>query len=329
MVYESYSPTAGHAAFNACKVNRPAEVGVTVLFARHSASLPHGHYILQKASRAITTYRTNACNHVSPRRVLPGAHSRGDSSSAGPAGPLLAVLQCCADDLRSLFSITRVHSRLHKAVAVLDSFRIPVPFKASAWDRVCHQQQVNCALLYLGEHGQHVRSLSVTSDIWFTDQPSIRQLPPGLHLTSLQLNGVRLQLQPGRGVQGVLGAAAGLAALKQLRLSWCKLLDRGDGLAAMLAALMQLPSGLEHLSMNDVRHRNLYDRRWFPTAALQHLQQLTCLELSLIEPEGPSQAQPALQPLQALTRLVDLSVHLCIVASIGPTHSFTASMLSA
>jgi hypothetical protein len=243
---------------------------------------------------------------------------------------LLAVLQCCGDDLRSLFSITRAHSRLHKAVSVLDSFQIHMSNIASAtWDTVCHQQQVNCALLYLGEHGENIRSVSVTSDIYEpTDQPSIRQLPLGLQLTSLQLDGLRLQLQPGCGFQGVLGAAAGLAALKQLRFSWCKLLDRGDGLEAMLAGLMQLPAGLEHLSINDVRHRSLYDHRWFPTAALQHLQHLTCLELSLIKREGPIQEQPALQPLQALTRLVDLSVLLSVVASIGPTHSLTTSMLS-
>jgi hypothetical protein len=57
----------------------------------------------------------------------------------------------------------------------------------------------------------------------------------------------RLQLQPGDGLQDVLGGA-GLAALKQLRLLDCKLLDAAAA-EALAASLWQLPAGLEHLSI--------------------------------------------------------------------------------
>ena len=135
---------------------------------------------------------------------------------------LLSVLQCCGDDLCSLFSIARAHSRLHNAVAALHSFQVHV----RSTTHMRPQQHVSSALLYLGKHGQHTRSLMLTSFVGFDLKPSVWQLPSGLQLTSLQLEGFRLQLQPGRGFQGVLGAAAGVAALKQLRLSKCFLLDR-------------------------------------------------------------------------------------------------------
>jgi hypothetical protein len=67
----------------------------------------------------------------------------------------------------------------------------------------------------------------------------------------------------------------------------------------------------------------------FPTGVLQQLQQLTYLELAHIWVLGPDQDQPALQPLQALTRLVDL--RLISVGAPGSQEEgseITASMLA-
>ena len=103
-----------------------------------------------------------------------------------------------------------------------------------------------------------------------------------------------------------------VAALRQLRLNGCELSFGNDGeTEGLAAALSLLPAGLEHLSLKDL---GTYDE-WglvdvnFPTGALQLLQQLTYLELAYMRLVGPDQEQPALQPLQALTRLVDLRLN--------------------
>jgi hypothetical protein len=78
-----------------------------------------------------------------------------------------------------------------------------------------------------------------------------------------------------------------------------------------LASLSQLPTGLEHLSINgDIRCVG-YDPLplVFSTSVLQRLQQLTYLELVWMVLAGPDQGSPALQPLQALTRLADLRLY--------------------
>jgi hypothetical protein len=142
-------------------------------------------------------------------------------------------------------------------------------------------------------------------------------------LRSLQLDRVQVQLQPGGGFQGVLGAAAALTALTQLQLTSCDLLD--DAAAEPLAAaLSQLPAGMQHLGIRIIRRRRRDEQLQFPTAVLQQqLQHLTYLELAGVDLQGPNEETPALQPLQALTRLVDLR--------LSPAHGrvdFTASMLS-
>ena len=117
----------------------------------------------------------------------------------------------------------------------------------------------------------------------------------------------------------MLGAAAGIAALKQLQLRDCVLLDGDEGLAA---AMSQLPAGLEHLGISQVTSsRYLQGYACFPTGVLQWLQQLTYLELACIQLQRPDEASPTLQPLQALARLVDLQLHADIMWSV------TASML--
>ena len=228
---------------------------------------------------------------------------------------LLVVLQCCAaDDLRSLFSAARAHSRLHQAAALaLSSVKLLMR----------PQQQADSVLLYLDRHGSHVNSLELR-----VPQDSglkLHQLAPALQLHSLELSGWEVQLQPGKGFQGVLGAAAaaGPPPLKQLRLDFCTLLDGAEGLAA---ALLQLPA-LEHISLwCNMSAGVLDDYLRFPTAVLQQMQQLTCLELSAVTLQGLEETAPALpplQPLQALTRLVDLRVMRCYFKI-----SITASMLS-
>ena len=212
---------------------------------------------------------------------------------------LLAVLQClAADDQRSLCSAARAHSRLHQAaVAALHSISA----------HITHQQQMDSVLLYLSKHGQHADSIHMFGVNLEEGAVELCQLPSHLQLNSLNLEHLHLQLQPGNGLHGVLGAAAMVAALKQLQLSDCELLDGEQQLAA---ALWQLPPGLEHLSISGL----VWDfqpnpgRCWVqvPTGVLQQLQQLTYLQLTRCRLKSPVEGQLALQPLQALTLLQDL-----------------------
>ena len=117
----------------------------------------------------------------------------------------------------------------------------------------------------------------------------LRELPPSLtKLDSLQLEGMRLQLQPGLGgTQGVLRAGF---PLTRLELSNCTLLDGAQGLAA---ALMQLPD-LQHLSVTCTHGTALA----FPTDVLPHLVQLTCLRLQGVacSQTGQQQQRPQCCP---------------------------------
>jgi hypothetical protein len=221
------------------------------------------------------------------------------------------VLQiCAADDLRSIFSAARAHSRLHQAaVAALSSITTSLS----------QQKQLNDVLLYVEKYSRYVDSISIEGR-W---KAILHQLPPSLQLSSLQLETVRLQLLAGNGFQGVLGAAAAVAALKQLRLTNCLVLDDQQGLAA---ALSPLSSVLEHLSISTLRFKG--DRQVvFPTAVLRQLQQLTYLELARIRAQGPDEASPALQPLEALTRLVDLRL-ISLESRHGRRTKVSDSMLS-
>jgi hypothetical protein len=172
---------------------------------------------------------------------------------------------------------------------------------------VIDQQQMDSVLLYLNKYGQHVDSIHLfgvekgEEEGEVELQVELRQLPFNLQLSSLQLEHLHLQLQPGNGSHGVLGAAAIVAALKQLQLHDCELLDGEEQLAA---ALWQLPAGLEHLSISGLT----WDHLWVqvPTGVLQQLQQLTYLELTRCRLKSPVEGQLALQPLQALTLLQDL-----------------------
>ena len=163
---------------------------------------------------------------------------------------------------------------------------------------VNRQQQADGVMQYLNKHHQHIDSVQLKS------RAVLSALPTNLQLRSLQLDWVRLQLQPGDGFHGVLGAAG--TALKQLRLSECTLV--GDVGANVLS---HLPAGLEHLSISELRlsasPESLQTQKLvFQTGVLQTLQQLTHLELALIKLQGPDRVANAVQPLQALNGLVDL-----------------------
>jgi hypothetical protein len=183
------------------------------------------------------------------------------------------------------------------------------------------QQQVDSLLQYLRNHGKDVNSVDVVGGK--TATASLSWLPHNLQLNSLKLQCVSLRL--GRtGIPGVLGTAT-TASLKQLQLKDCDLIvvdeDYTEGLAE---ALSQLPAGLEHFSVSGACPE-------FPICVLPRLQQLTYLELLKVglrsyayhEDEydgdfaeafvgqGEStddewRGEPLLQPLKALTRLVDL-----------------------
>ena len=167
-----------------------------------------------------------------------------------------------------------------------------------------NQQQMDGVMVYLGQHGQHVNSLGLMGDPDDTyPQVVLWQLPQQLQLSSLQLQRLYLQLQPGDGCQGVLGAAACIAALKQLRLSGCHLC--GGSSEVLAVALAQLPAGLEHLT---IRSLDFAGEVLFPAGALQHLPHLTHLELAWFDNVAPDEVSPALQSLQALTRLAVLKL---------------------
>ena len=231
-----------------------------------------------------------------------------------PDSCLLAVLRCCADDPRSLFSAARAHSRLHQA-AVLATSSISAVLK--------HQQQADSVLLYVTNHAQHVSSISLSlippaddSAYDYDTSPtiSLRELPQSLHrLEALSVRGLHVQLQPAEGFVGVLHAGM---PLKELQLDTCQLLDGEEGLAA---ALPLLP-GLQHLSMadSDVDTAQCISVP-FLSSVLWELQQLTYLELAACRLQDPD----SIQHMQALTRLQDLRLDLWSAVSVD------ASMLSA
>jgi hypothetical protein len=200
---------------------------------------------------------------------------------------LLVVLQCCADDLHSLFNAARAHSRLHQAaVQALSSVTV---------SRIQQQQQLDGLLRYLSKYGHQVDLMDLACSRF--DRISLCQLPDHLHLSSLKLAHLDLQLQPGSGVQGLVRPGV---PLKQLQLHDCDLLDGAKGLAAALTLLPRL----QHFSFR-ITKWTLSSGNSFPMDSLSALQQLTYLEIAVAEVRKPS-----LQPLQALTRLVDLRLSL-------------------
>jgi hypothetical protein len=208
---------------------------------------------------------------------------------------LLAVLQCCADDPRSLFSAARSHSRLHQA-AVLALRSITAVLR--------HQQQVDSVVLYVSKYGQRTDSINLAGtnkDVTYI----LRQLPHNLQLSQLKFDRFCLQLGPGHGFRGVLGASMA-TAIKQLQLIDCWLHDSTDGLAA---ALSQLTS-LEHLIVaRKINDQGIYT--CISTTVLQQLQRLTYLELVEVNLHGADhdpfdKDEPAADFLQPLTRLVGL-----------------------
>jgi hypothetical protein len=177
-------------------------------------------------------------------------------------------MQCCANDLRCLFSAARTHSRLHQeAVLAARSIKVAVD-----------SDQTTGMLQYLDQHGQHVNSIDLEG-IEFSVQSAppaiLRELPHKTlqKLKSLTLYSFPLQLQPGCGFQGVLSAGV---PLRRLQLHHCSLLD---GEAALAAALAALPS-LQHLSIRAITKVKKGTRAVVPTDVLKMMQQLTYLELA-------------------------------------------------
>jgi hypothetical protein len=65
---------------------------------------------------------------------------------------LVAVVRCCADDPRSMFSAARAHSRLHQAAVIaLNCITAEV-----------QQQQLDSLVdVYLTTHGSHIDNISL------------------------------------------------------------------------------------------------------------------------------------------------------------------------
>ena len=197
-------------------------------------------------------------------------------------------------DLPSLCSAARVDSSLHQAAMEL------FPSSISVFGK--QRQLESLVNAYLPSYGGQVDSISFEG----AGGPIIllHQLPASItRLTSLILDSIYLQLQPGHGYQGLLGAATA-PPLKQLRLNACTLLDGGQGLAAALALL----PGLEHLALTNSttsrtgRHVNISVQH----DVLLQLVQLTCLILEEVRLTPYEDPTAELQHLTALTRLQDL-----------------------
>jgi hypothetical protein len=177
---------------------------------------------------------------------------------------LLKVLQCCADDdQRSLFSAARAHSRLHQAAALA---------LRSVTAAVDTQQKADDVLFFLGEHGQHIDSVTLRGVV--DGSPHVLQLPPNLQLNSLELEWCKLLLHPRPpGFPGLFGSVA-TAALKQLRLGKCELIDH-----ELAEALSHLPFSLEHLSIDSLAMYSGFAFAQFPPSVFKQLKHLTYFEL--------------------------------------------------
>jgi hypothetical protein len=206
-----------------------------------------------------------------------------------PEPCLLMVLRCLADDQISLCSAARAHSRLHQAaVTVLHSITAVIE----------QQQQADSVLVYFSKHGQHIDSISLKGDFskWrrSTARVSLRQLPPIPQLHTLELDSVRVQLQPRGGFPGVLDS---LPALKQLQLSGCKLLDSTSSDDWPTLPVGLLPTGLEHLTVRGMLNDSFRDVH-VPAVALHGLEQLAYLELHGEQYVAPVRPGEDLQPVQ-------------------------------
>ena len=264
---------------------------------------------------SISSLRLMACHD--PMAVHSSAQVAAVSLLQLPDPCLPAVLRCC-DTHSSICSAARAHSRLHQAaIEALTS----ITLDKSQSSRVLRQPRLDSLVdVYLPRYGQHVDSIDIS-----LNTGRLRQLPTTLtKLTSLTAKHMDLQLLPGCGYPGVLGAAV-TPPLKRLRLNGCYLMsDYEEGLTAALALL----PGLEHLSITDSNMLRIAEKERATGGGnvLRQLQQLTYLELSGVwveagDPEGVDLFK--LQDLTALTRLADLRLlwhnYPC---------SITASMMS-
>jgi hypothetical protein len=181
---------------------------------------------------------------------------------------LLAVLRCCADDPRSLFSAARAHGRLHQAAVLAAS-----SMRVEGCTTTKKRRTLESVLCYLTNHQQHVSSLEFGSGTISGLYTLPRDTLQGL--SRLSFSGVNLKLQPlWTGRRGVG------PPLKQLCIHMCTLQDSSQG-KAVAAALKRLPS-LEHLSF--VMPTSSYVR--FHSDGLKGLKQLTYLELAGVKAWG-------------------------------------------
>lgn len=199
---------------------------------------------------------------------------------------LHSVLQFLTDDLASLFSAARAHSRLHHAAApVLSSIRAHIT-----------PQQKDSLLLYISNHRQHINSIAVTA--FGVD---LDNLPADLSINSLSLEGARVQLHASNGCQGVLASSP---ALQTLQLRGCEVMEGAAGLAAALPLL----HGLQQLEVVRCRQSARQGFLEFPGAILQDMQRLTSLNLAVCLGEPQHHSDCVVHHLHHLTNLEQLQL---------------------
>lgn len=207
-----------------------------------------------------------------------------------PSESLLALLSLC--DASTLNNVAQAHSKLQDPVAIVISKR--------SLTRPLTQLQINSRLLWLTNHSDLVSKLHLSGRSSYRTAVSLRELPSQLHLDSLSLNELQVQVQSGGGFAGVLHPGD---PLKQLQLHDCTLLDGEDSLEAALAQLPQL----QDLSTARLEAMGM-DRTQFPGVLLLSVPLLTRLELVYAYEVLPCSS--ALQHLPSLTALQDLTVEI-------------------
>jgi hypothetical protein len=197
---------------------------------------------------------------------------------------LVHVMRQLAGEPRSQLAAARACSRLRRAAAAaLDSVVVK---RRLIRLTAAQRDSLQC---YLGQHGQQVTSISLTSP--FGD-PSLELALPAAcrRLRALSVSHVRLHL-------GVLQTATGLTALA---LEYCDVLDDVASVAAALGALR----GLRELEWRD---STLPGRAALPGCWLSSLVQLTRLQLRSTYRFAVQ--DDTLQHLGCLTNLLELDAH--------------------
>lgn len=214
---------------------------------------------------------------------------------------MIAVLQCCAGDQRSICSAARAHSRLQQAAVVaLSSITVTINQQQDTQ----YQPESLSLLLYVVKHRQHIVSFDLEGNPFISKATDSNILALLTKLRRLQAFNVQLKTS----------TLCQLQHLTRLVLHSCAVLLQPGALAAL--------TQLQHLAVVQSKILSDSDPEFEDTAAagtqqllsdLQHLQQLTHLDLESTLPPWDYRDQPYASPeaytaLTASSRLQQLDI---------------------